>query len=106
MHRFLTAPFLFWIVMFLEMTGLKSSAAHAQPAPAVHGDYTGSLGALRVQLQIRVANDGALSATLDSPNQGATGIPVTEVRIEGSALTFKVPAVNGSWKGSIENNGE
>jgi CubicO group peptidase (beta-lactamase class C family) len=59
-----------------------------------------------VQLHIRVANDGALSATLDSPNQGAMGIPCTEVSIEGGTLMFKVPAVNGSWKGSIENHGE
>jgi hypothetical protein len=89
MQRFLTAFFLFGIVMFLQTTGLKLSAAHAQPAPAVHGDYTGSLGPLRVQLHIHVANDGALSATLDSPNQGATGIPCTEVSIEGGTLTFK-----------------
>ena len=64
MQRLLTALFLFGILMFLETTGLTSSAAHAQPAPAVQGDYTGSLGALRVQLHIRVAKTIALSHEL------------------------------------------
>jgi CubicO group peptidase (beta-lactamase class C family) len=80
--------------------------AGAQSASAVQGDFVGTLGPLSLKLHIKAAPDGALSGTLDSPNQGAHGIPCADFRIEGQTLSFKVPAVNGTWKGSIENGGE
>jgi CubicO group peptidase (beta-lactamase class C family) len=81
--------------------------AHAQSSPAVKGDYVGTLaGALALKLRITAAPDGTLSGTLDSPNQGAFGIPCTEFRVEGQTLSFKVPSVNGSWKGTIGKNGD
>jgi len=77
----------------------------AQQTPAVQGDFIGTLGPLDIKLHITVAADGKLSGTLDSPNQGAIGIPCTDFRVEGQTLTFSVPAVGGTWKGTIENNG-
>ena len=60
--------------LWLMMSG---NPAYAQSSPAVKGDYVGTLaGALALKLHITAAPDGTLSGTLDSPNQGAFGIPV------------------------------
>jgi CubicO group peptidase (beta-lactamase class C family) len=56
-------------------------------------------------LHLTVGADGNLSGTLDSPNQGASGIACTDFQLQGSALSFKVPAVGGSWRGTIEDDG-
>jgi serine-type D-Ala-D-Ala carboxypeptidase/endopeptidase len=77
----------------------------SQPTRIVRGDFVGTLGPLTLKLHLKMATDGAWSGTLDSPNQGAYGIPCTDFRIEAQTLSFKVPAVNGSWAGSIENSG-
>jgi len=91
-------------LVLLSTIGLVSIHA-AQQTPAVQGDFLGTLGPLDIKLHITVAADGKLSGTLDSPNQGAIGIPCTDFRVEGQTLTFSVPAVGGTWKGTIENNG-
>lgn len=78
---------------------------HAQQPADLNGDYVGTLGPLSLKLHITAAPDGSLSGTLDSPNQGANGIPCSDFRIDGRRLSFKVPAVNGTWTGTIENGG-
>lgn len=69
------------------------------------GDFVGTLGPLILRLHLTVDADGNLSGTLDSPNQGATGIPCTEFHLQEHTLSFKVPAVGGSWSGTIEDDG-
>jgi len=74
----------------------------AQPAPDIAGDYAGILGgALHVKLHIKVDPAGAITGTLDSVDQGAMGIPCADFHLDGQALTFSVPAVNGTWKGTV-----
>ena len=74
-------------------------------AAALGGDFNGTLGPLSLKLHIKAAPDGSLSGTLDSPNQGANGIPCADFVVDGNNLSFKVPLVNGTWKGTIEKGG-
>lgn len=77
-----------------------------QSKPSLEGDYAGVLaGALHIRLHIREAPDGHLSGTLDSLDQGAMGIPCADFQLEGSQLTFAVPAVKGTWKGTLSADG-
>lgn len=69
------------------------------------GDFIGTLGSLTLRLHLRVGADGTLSGTLDSPNQGATGIACSEFQLQGSSLSFKVPSVGGRWTGTVEGDG-
>jgi serine-type D-Ala-D-Ala carboxypeptidase/endopeptidase len=88
--------------------GLGSPASDAQAAAAaapVQGDFVGSLGPLHLELHIHAAADGTLSGTLDSVDQGAVGIPCADFRVEGGKFSFAVPAVRGTWSGTIENGG-
>ena len=81
-------------------------SVRAQAAPAIAGDYTGVLGPLQVKLHLKVDAAGAITGTLDSPNQGANGIPCADFHLNGQTLTFSVPAVHGSWKGTVSADGK
>lgn len=43
---------------------------------------------------------------MDSIDQGAFGIPCTNVQVSGDAVTFVVPAVGGKWAGTISSDGK
>ena len=78
----------------------------AQSKPSLAGNYAGVLaGALHLKLHIAAAPDGSLSGTMDSVDQGASGIPCADFQIDGNHLSFRVPAVNGTWKGTVSADG-
>jgi uncharacterized protein len=74
-------------------------------AQDVAGDWQGSLQAggaeLRLILHITKAPDGSLKATLDSVDQGASGIPVTSITLKDSRLNLGVDAVHGTYEGNV-----
>ncbi len=92
----------------LAMFGLAIQPLSSQSkAPALGGEYAGVLaGALHLKLHITAAPDGSLKGTLDSIDQGAIGIPCTDFKTEGDSLSFRVPAVNGTWKGTVGSDGK
>ncbi|MBV8631960.1 MAG: beta-lactamase family protein [Silvibacterium sp.] len=80
------------------------------PAPSVAGIWLGALNAggvsLRIQVQIQGAEPSRTTCSLDSIDQGAFGIPCSNVKVEGSAVSFDVPAVAGKWSGHISTDGK
>jgi dienelactone hydrolase len=86
-------------------------AVKPHPKPAlpsnIDGDWLGTLdtgmGTLRVVLHIANTEDG-LSATMDSPDQNAKGIPVTSITRNGSSLKFEVKTIGGSYNGTISSD--
>lgn len=88
-------------LMVVGVCGPKALAADANPS--VVGDYAGILGPLHLALHITATPGGGLSGTLDSPDQGAAGIPCADFKITGNTLRFTVPSVRGSWHGTIAN---
>jgi serine-type D-Ala-D-Ala carboxypeptidase/endopeptidase len=78
----------------------------AQQKPDIAGDYAGTLGPLRLVLHLKAGPSGTLSGTMDSPNQGATGLACADIHLEGNALSFAVPVVHGSWKGTVSADGK
>ncbi|HEX4582309.1 MAG TPA: serine hydrolase domain-containing protein [Acidobacteriaceae bacterium] len=79
--------------------------AAAEQSPPVAGDYTGSLGPLQLRLHLKAAANESLSCTLDSPNQDANGLACADVHRDGTSLSFTVPVVHGSWKGTVNADG-
>ncbi|NNE47318.1 MAG: alpha/beta fold hydrolase [Rhodothermales bacterium] len=59
---------------------------------------------LRIVFHIEEGDDGVLTGTLDSPDQGATGIPLGEISGSGSSITIQLPAVAGTYEGTIETD--
>jgi CubicO group peptidase (beta-lactamase class C family) len=92
------------VALFLVLTGLPACPAFAD-GPAIQGDYLGTLGPLHLKLHLTAAADGTLGGTLDSPDQGAAGIPCADFHLQGNTLSFAVPAVHGTWAGTVGEGG-
>ena len=83
----------------------------AQPASWVIGTWQGTLNAGGQELQIvyhlSADDDGALTGSMDVPAQGAQGLALREIVVDGAmvSLRFDVPG-GGRFEGSRSDNGE
>jgi serine-type D-Ala-D-Ala carboxypeptidase/endopeptidase len=93
-----------WIPVLLGWMAL-GTAPHMAQAASVQGDFVGILGPLHLKLHVIAAPDGAMSGTLDSPDQGAIGIPCADFQVQGQTFSFSVPSVGGSWTGTVASDG-
>jgi hypothetical protein len=100
-------------MLSLLTAALLLSSAFArgdEPAKNIAGSWQGTLDAgsvkLRVVFNITQAAGGVLTATMDSPDQGARGIPVDSVTVTGTSLSIEVKAVNGTYKGALDAAGK
>ena len=84
-------------------------ASNQGPSPLI-GDWLGKLNtgaiSLRIVFHIKVDPAGKLTATMDSPDQSAYGLPVGDVTITDKAVKFDLPAVNGSLIGTLDDSGK
>ena len=63
------------------------------------------VGAMKLRVVFHVTNtEDGLMATLDNPDQGATGVPVTSVSREGSSLKLEVKSISGLFEGKISSD--
>ncbi len=97
------------IILFFSCFVVRGFAptAWAQSASAapVAGEYLGTLGPLHLKLHLAVDANGKMSGTLDSLDQGAKGLPCADFEQDGQALSFAVPSVHGTWKGTVSSDG-
>jgi len=82
------------------------SAAFSQ-AQDITGQWNGALTVqgknLRLVFHINKTGEGYTS-TMDSPDQGAKGIPVTTTAFDGSKLLLQIPAAGISYEGEFKND--
>jgi pimeloyl-ACP methyl ester carboxylesterase len=78
------------------------------PPPAKPSDIDGSwmglldLGTLKLHVVFNLqTGPGGLSATLDSPDQGANGIPTSSVTRDGASLKIEIKKIQGLFEGKI-----
>ncbi len=73
------------------------------------GTWLGTLKAggseLRLVFHLTVEQNGGLSATLDSPDQGVTGIPATSVAIDGRSIAVEIASAQVRYEGKLSENG-
>jgi len=86
-------------LLIANMTGQTTS-------PVVAGDYAGVLGPLHLVLHLQRDAAGKLSGSLDSLDQGALGIPCSEFVLSGAQFGFNVPAVSGTYSGTVSADGK
>jgi len=86
------------------------AAPAARPKPsAVDGIWLGTLdtGAIKLRVAFHISTtESGLKATMDSLDQGANGIPVSEATLDGSTLTLKVEVAHGNFTGTVSADGE
>jgi Aspartyl protease/PDZ domain len=85
---------------------IAPTAVFAAPAPAVVGNWQGSLvnGTVRVIVHISQAADGTFTGTLDSPDQGATGMAISSITYKDSELHFELEKAASSYDGKMSQD--
>jgi uncharacterized protein len=79
----------------------KAEAKPAKPSD-IDGAWMGTLdlGAAKLRVVFHIVNtEDGLTATLDSPDQGAKGIPATSITRNGTALKIEIKSIGGVFEG-------
>ncbi|MEZ4699349.1 MAG: alpha/beta fold hydrolase [Rhodothermales bacterium] len=96
-------------IILLALFVLIALPANAQENTRVAGDWQGALqvggASLKIVFHIERGDDGQLTAKLDSPDQGAFGIPVGTTTFLDDALTLRLPALMASYEGTLSIDG-
>jgi pimeloyl-ACP methyl ester carboxylesterase len=101
-----------FILPALLMAGvlLMSAPLFAADSPyaPIMGTWTGNLAVMgqqvRLAVNLSIADDGSLKATLDSPDQGVSGIPVDACTFEGGVLKLDLKSIGGNaaYEGTLD----
>lgn len=75
----------------------------------IEGTWMGNLTApggleLRIVFNISTNSDGSINASMDSPDQGVSGIPVESVSYKDGNLNLGVKSIKGSFEGIYKEN--
>lgn len=97
---------------------IPSTPTSVVPIPArpiqspdqLSGDWTGKLSvgaaSLRLVFHVKPLPGGGWSATMDSPDQGAYGLPATGVRLENRSVTIAYDAIKAGLTGELAEDGK
>jgi len=72
----------------------------------ITGDWNGALkvGGMQLRLVFHITKtDAGLTATMDSPDQGAKGIPMSKATFENQVLTVELDAAKIQYTGTLDN---
>src|SRR6266849_5544352 len=58
---------------------------------------------LRLALHVDKGPNGGLTASLDSIDQGANGIPVDTITVAGDTMRFEIKQIAGSYEGTVNS---
>jgi hypothetical protein len=95
--------------LFLTLALGITSRASAVDAPAIVGDWEGTLdpGAQpkkHIVVHISAAQDGTLTGTIDYPDENASGILITAITYKQSALHFESSASQSIYDGTMKQD--
>jgi uncharacterized protein len=87
---------------------ILSASAHGAPPSTPAGSWLGTLDAgafkLRIVFHVKSSSDGVLSATMDSPDQGARGIPVDKVSYIKPTLRIEMPKMGLVYESTLDGD--
>nr|WP_010133736.1 alpha/beta fold hydrolase [Microbulbifer agarilyticus] len=90
----------------LVFTILASLGHAAEPHKGFSGDWVGTLNAspavkLPLVIHLEQTADG-WQGSLDSPAQGAMGIPMSAVTVDGQRLQFEIAVIKARYQGTLD----
>jgi alpha/beta superfamily hydrolase len=91
--------FIILLIAFLTMFSLS--------AQDITGEWNGVLKVQGMQLRLVfnvIKSDNSYSSTMDSPDQGAKGIPVTNTIFENSKIKFEITNAHIEYNGELKGN--
>ncbi len=93
---------------FFDLDFKRVPAPITNPTPVAPSDIDGAwmgaidTGAIKVSCVFHVTKTAeGLTATMDVPDQGASGIPVTSVARDGATIKMQVERIGGTFDGKI-----
>jgi uncharacterized protein len=93
-------------ILIITTLGAVECLSQEQLGKTIEGIWVGTLkvpGAeLRIVFRISKKPDGALSAVMDSPDQGAKDIPTSSVILENDLLKIESKVVGGVFEGKVK----
>ncbi|HEX6789757.1 MAG TPA: alpha/beta fold hydrolase [Candidatus Krumholzibacteria bacterium] len=96
------------LVLTLLVCLVAFPMAHAAEPASFAGDWVGALdvGGQKLHLVFHLLQSGAAwSGTIDSVDQGANGIPIGTVTVDGAKLHLDLPAIKGTYDGTLSGDG-
>jgi uncharacterized protein len=105
--RFAFAAVLAVLVMSVAWAA-DDPAKPADKGPAGFWQGTLKVGAieLRLVLNVTAKPDGGLTATLDNPDQGVTGVPVDEITVKDGAVSLDLKKSKATFEGKLSDDGK
>ncbi len=100
-----------WAAMGVRVSADAQASAQA-PASSVAGPWSGQIslppGPLNIAVVLTVDAAGAWTGTIDIPAQGARGVALADVSVEGRAVSFAMAGVPGDprFSGTIGDDGQ
>jgi pimeloyl-ACP methyl ester carboxylesterase len=88
----------------MAFAGSQEQTVQVKP----EGDWKGTIdaGGTKLDLVLHISGkDGALSATLDSPDQGATGLLIDSISVTGKSLRFEMKSLGANYEGVFSADG-
>jgi pimeloyl-ACP methyl ester carboxylesterase len=82
----------------------SEQTAEAKP----EGDWEGTLdaGAVKLRIVLHITRkEGAYGATLDSPDQGALGVPIETVTVTGDSIKMDMKSLRATYAGRLATDG-
>lgn len=95
------------LLLLIVTTSLAATQELSLPIKP-EGDWRGTLdaGAAKLDLVLHIARkDATLTATLDSPDQGATGLAVDSITLNGKTLRFEMKSLGAVYEGVFSDDG-
>ena len=100
--------FCFALIMASNVSMIGFAQRQDTSEISIEGIWEGKLkipgGELRVVFKISKNPDGTLTATLDSPDQGAIDIPIEEVIFKDNTLLLEVKSVGAVFEGKVSED--
>ncbi|MFC1724407.1 alpha/beta hydrolase family protein [candidate division KSB1 bacterium] len=98
------------ILIFTVLNFTNIVYAQTYKRKTIEGIWQGTLKFEGIELgiifTISQKPGSTLSATMDVPEQGATGVAVDSVIFDGSTLRMELTQINGNYKGLLSENGK
>ncbi len=66
----------------------------------------GPTSKLALVFHVTRTDDGKATATMDSPDQGASGLAAKSVTVDKEKITFNLPDLNAAYEGKLNANGD
>jgi hypothetical protein len=101
MKRILLFPFLLAVIMLTNSLSAQSITTKTTLPGAWFGRISADGNDLRIVFHLKLIEKDSLTATLDSPDQGAKDIPVGQVILDKKKLVIQAPGLNGEYNGTI-----